>query len=165
MLAPGLVIAAVVATLDQLSKAWILSYFATRPPQEQVLPVTGFFNLALTWNRGMSFGLFNTNAAFNTVVFTVLAAVIVAGLLIWLRRVKEPLLALAIGLVIGGAIGNVIDRLARGAVVDFLDFHLAQWHFYVFNVADAAISVGVALMLLDGLLGRAEKPMRGDGRG
>ncbi|MGO8916901.1 MAG: signal peptidase II, partial [Stellaceae bacterium] len=74
---------------------------------------------------------------------------------IWLRRVREPLLALAIGLVIGGAIGNVIDRLWRGAVVDFLDFHLGQWHFYVFNLADAAISVGVGLMLLDSLLARA----------
>jgi signal peptidase II len=130
-----------------------------------VLPVTGFFNLALTWNRGMSFGLFNTNAAFNALVFTALAAVIVAGLVGWLRRVRQPLLALAIGFVIGGAVGNVVDRLARGAVVDFLDFHLGQWHFYVFNVADAAISVGVALMLLDSLLGRAEKPIRPDGRG
>jgi signal peptidase II len=100
----------------------------------------------------MSFGLFNTDRALNDVIFTVVAAVIVAGIVIWLRRVHQTLLAVAIGFVIGGAVGNVVDRLARGAVVDFLDFHAAGWHFYVFNLADAAISVGVALMLIDSLL-------------
>jgi signal peptidase II len=88
------------------------------------------------------------------VIFTALAAVIVAGLLAWLWRAREPLVVIAIGLVIGGAVGNVIDRLWRGAVVDFLDFHLGQWHFYDFNLADAAISIGVGLMLLDSLLAR-----------
>ena len=163
MLAWGLVIAALVVIADQLSKKWVLDFFEVRP--EQVQRITDFFNLALTRNRGMSFGLFNTDGAINTLVFTLLATVIVAVLVAWLRRVRQPLLALAIGLVIGGAIGNVVDRLARGAVVDFLDFHLAQWHFYVFNVADAAISVGVALMLLDSLLARGEKPIRGGGKG
>ncbi|HXZ00446.1 MAG TPA: signal peptidase II [Stellaceae bacterium] len=153
MLGRGLAVAAVVALADQLAKAWILTLFSDRPPGS-VLPVAGFLNLALTWNRGMSFGLFNNTAALNTIIFTVLAAVIVAGLLVWLRRARETLVALAIGLVIGGAVGNVIDRLWRGAVVDFLDFHLGQWHFYVFNLADAAISVGVGLMLLDSLLAR-----------
>lgn len=154
MLRLGLVVAVLVALVDQASKAWILTLFAARPPGSFV-PVTGFLNLALTWNRGMSFGLFNNAAALNTIIFTALAAVIVAGLVAWLRRVREALVALAIGLVIGGAVGNVIDRLWRGAVVDFLDFHLGQWHFYVFNLADAAISVGVGLMLLDSLLARA----------
>ena len=157
----GLAVAAVVALVDQLAKAWILGLFAERPPGS-LLPVMPFFNLALTWNRGMSFGLFDNDAAVNTIVFTALAAVIVLGLLVWMWRAREALVVLAIGLVIGGAIGNVIDRLSRGAVVDFLDFHLGQWHFYVFNTADAAISVGVALMLLDSLLaqGRAAKQPR-----
>jgi signal peptidase II len=153
MVGRGLAVAAVVAVLDQLSKAWILSLFRARPPGD-IVPVTGFFNLALTWNRGMSFGLFNNRASLNAVVFTALAAVIVAGLLVWLWRAREPLVVIAVGLVIGGAIGNVIDRLWRGAVVDFLDFHLAQWHFYDFNLADSAISIGVGLMLLDSLLAR-----------
>ena len=159
--ASGLAVAAVVALVDQLAKASILGLFAERPPGT-LLAVTPFFNLTLTWNRGMSFGLFDNDSALNTVVFTVLAAVIVLGLLVWLWRAREALVVLAIGLVIGGAIGNVIDRLWRGAVVDFLDFHLGQWHFYVFNTADAAISVGVALMLLDSLLaqGRAAKQPR-----
>jgi signal peptidase II len=154
MLGRGLAVAAIVALADQFAKARILALFSARPPGS-VLPVTGFFNLALTWNRGMSFGLFNNAAALNTVIFTILAAAIVAGLLVWLRRAREALVTLAIGLVIGGAVGNVIDRLWRGAVVDFLDFHLGQWHFYVFNLADASISVGVGLMLLDSLLARA----------
>ena len=155
MVGRGLAVAAVVAVIDQLAKAWILSLFATRPPGE-IVPVTGFFNLVLTWNRGMSFGLFNNRAGLNAVIFTALAAAIVAGLLVWLWRAREPLVVIAIGLVIGGAIGNVIDRLWRGAVVDFLDFHLGRWHFYAFNLADSAISIGVGLMLLDSLLARGK---------
>lgn len=154
----GLGVAAGVAIADQLLKAWVLSLFAAAPPAPRLREITPFFNLVLTWNRGMSFGLFNTGAALNTLVFTAVAAVIVAGLLIWLRRVRERLLALSIGLVIGGAIGNVIDRLARGAVVDFLDFHIGEWHWFAFNLADAAICVGVGLMAIDSLLGRREAP-------
>lgn len=154
MLRRGLAAALAVAVADQLAKLWVLRLFAAHP-DERAVPVAPFLNLALTWNRGMSFGLFNTDARLNAVVFTVLAAIIVTGLVVWLRRVEQGLLALAIGLVIGGALGNVADRLWRGAVVDFLDFHLGRWHFYVFNLADAAISVGVGLMVLDSLLARA----------
>lgn len=158
MLRRGLAAAVIIALLDQLSKAWILGMFAGRPPNGRMVEVTGFFNLVLTWNRGMSFGLFNSDAALNTIVFTALAAIIVIALVLWLRGVRVTLLAVAIGLVIGGALGNVIDRLWRGAVVDFLDFHLGEWHFFVFNLADAAISIGVGLMLIDSLLARREAP-------
>ncbi|HZB93658.1 MAG TPA: signal peptidase II [Stellaceae bacterium] len=155
MLGRGLAVALVVAVADQLSKLWILRLFAAHPGA-RVFPVAPFFNLALVWNRGMSFGLFDGDARLNTVVFTALAALIVTGLVLWLRRVRQPLLVLAIGLVIGGAVGNVIDRLLRGAVVDFLDFYLGQWHFYVFNLADSAISVGVGLMVLDSMFQRGK---------
>ncbi|HEX7969602.1 MAG TPA: signal peptidase II [Stellaceae bacterium] len=158
MLRVGLGVAALVAVLDQLSKAWVLSLFAEQPPLERVRPVTPFFNLVLTWNRGMSFGLFNNDAALNAVIFTVAAAVIVTGLIVWLRRTREPMLAVAIGLVIGGAIGNVVDRLWRGAVADFLDFHWMGWHWFAFNLADAAICIGVGLMVIDSLLARREAP-------
>jgi signal peptidase II len=158
MLRPGLAVAALIALADQLSKAWILGLFADQAPGERMLTLTGFFNLVLTWNRGMSFGLFNNDAALNGIVFTALAAVIVATLLVWLHRAQDMLLAIAIGLVIGGAVGNVIDRLARGAVVDFLDFHLGSWHWFAFNLADAAICIGVGLMVIDSLLGRREAP-------
>jgi signal peptidase II len=85
-------------------------------------------------------------------VFSVVAGAIVAGLLWWLARTESPLLAVAIGLIVGGAIGNVADRVRLGAVVDFLDFHLGSWHWPAFNLADSAICLGVAAMLLDGLL-------------
>ncbi|HLI22388.1 MAG TPA: signal peptidase II [Stellaceae bacterium] len=149
----GLIVAVVVVAADQASKAWILSFFASRSG-EPIAPVLPIFNLVLTGNRGMSFGLFNNNDAMNTAVFTVVAAIIVVALLVWLRRAQNGLIRLALGLIVGGAIGNVIDRLARGAVVDFLDFHVGAWHWYAFNLADAAICLGVAALLLDGLLGR-----------
>ena len=154
MLRRGLVVAVLVALADQLSKSWVLDRFTAEAPR--LLPVTPFFNLVLTWNRGMRFGLFNNDAARNALVFSVLAVLIVGALLVWLSRVRETLLSIAIGLVVGGAAGNVVDRLGRGAVVDFLDFHVAGWHWFAFNLADAAICVGVGLMVIDGLLGRRE---------
>jgi signal peptidase II len=146
--------AIVILILDQVSKLWILDVFAA--PGGHAVPVTGFFNLVLVWNRGMSFGLFNDGATANAVIFSLLAAAIVCGLLIWLWRAPSALVGGAIGLVIGGAIGNVVDRLRLGAVVDFLDVHAGLWHWPAFNVADSAICVGVGLMLIDGLLGRRD---------
>jgi signal peptidase II len=155
MLVRGLAAAVAVAVLDQLSKAAVLGFFAGRglEAHERVTP---FFNLVLTYNRGMSFGLFNNGAGVNALIFSLVAALIVAALVYWLSRVDSPLLAVAIGLVIGGAIGNVLDRVRLGAVVDFLDFCLGSWHWPAFNVADSAICVGVAAMLVDGLLLRRE---------
>jgi signal peptidase II len=146
--------ALVILILDQASKIWILGLFA--PPGRHAIPVTGFFNIVLVWNHGMSFGLFNDGATANAVIFSLLAAAIVCGLLIWLWRAPSALVGGAIGLVIGGAIGNVVDRLRLGAVVDFLDVHAGLWHWPAFNVADSAICVGVGLMLIDGLLGRRD---------
>ncbi|HXQ52038.1 MAG TPA: signal peptidase II [Stellaceae bacterium] len=153
----GLAAAASVALIDQFAKAWVLGLFAAEAVARPVA-VAPFLNLALTMNRGMSFGLFNTDAALNAIIFTIIAAIIVAALLVWLARTHEAMLAIAIGLVIGGAVGNVYDRLLRGAVVDFLDFHIGELHWFVFNLADAAISVGVGLMVIDGLRGRREAP-------
>jgi signal peptidase II len=155
MLARGLAAAAAVVIIDQLSKAAVLGFFAGSPPSAQKA-VAPFFNLVLTYNRGISFGLFNTPGGMNALLFPLLAAVIVTMLILWLRRVESPFLAVAIGLVIGGAVGNVIDRIRLGAVVDFLDFYVGAWHWPAFNVADSAICLGVAVMLLDGLLLRRE---------
>jgi signal peptidase II len=151
MLARGFAAAIIVVILDQLSKAAVVGFFAERALGQHE-SVTPFFNLVLTYNRGMSFGLFNQGAGLNALLFSLVAAVIVAVLAYWLSRVESPFLAVAIGLVIGGAIGNVIDRIRLGAVVDFLDFYVGSWHWPAFNVADSAICVGVAAMLLDGLL-------------
>jgi signal peptidase II len=157
----GLALIALTVVLDQLSKSWVVSYFgtafplpATPVPQRVVTP---FFNLILTWNRGMSFGLFNQDSPWNAALFSVLAVAIVAALLIWLWRTESPLVAAGIGLVAGGAVGNVIDRLRLGAVTDFLDFHWNDWHFATFNLADSGITLGVGLLLLDALLNRREK--------
>jgi signal peptidase II len=154
----GLIVAAIVVALDQAVKFWVLGFFADRPGETGVA-VTPFFNLVLTWNRGVSFGLFNSGEASGTLLFAGLGAVIVAALLWWLARAGTGWLACAIGLVIGGALGNILDRLCRGAVVDFLDFHLATWHWFAFNLADSAICVGVIYIALDGMLG--EKPNAG----
>jgi signal peptidase II len=151
----GLAVAVVAAVLDQLSKAWILTLFAAAAG-ERIIPVAPILNFALVMNRGVSFGLFNNNQSLNAVIFVLIAAVIVVALLVWLARARDWLLQAAIGLVIGGAAGNVVDRLVRGAVVDFLDFHVADWHWFIFNLADAAISIGVGLMVIDGLRGRRE---------
>ena len=155
MLGRGLATAGVVVILDQLSKTAILAFFGERIFGGRET-VTSFFNLALTYNRGISFGLFNGGAGLNALVFSLAAAAIVAVLIYWLSRVSTPFLAVAIGLIIGGAVGNVIDRLRIGAVVDFLDFHLGAVHWPAFNLADSAICIGVAAMLLDGLLLRRE---------
>ncbi len=158
----GLALLALTVLLDQLSKSWVVGYFDTRGPgpipgvPQRV--VTPFFNLILTWNRGMSFGLFNRDSPWNTAFFSALAVVIVVALLAWLWRTESTLVAAGIGLVAGGAVGNVIDRMRLGAVTDFLDFHWQDWHFATFNLADSGITVGVALLLLDALLNRREKP-------
>jgi signal peptidase II len=155
MLARGLAAAVAVVIIDQFSKAAVLGFFAGSPPGAHEA-ITPFFDLVLTYNRGISFGLFNTPGGMNALLFPLLAAVIVTMLTFWLRRVESPFLAVAIGLVIGGAVGNVIDRIRLGAVVDFLDFYVGAWHWPAFNVADSAICLGVAAMLLDGLLLRRE---------
>jgi len=155
MLVRGLATAVAVAIIDQLTKAAVLNHFAGRFPGDREV-VTSFFNLALTYNRGISFGLFNEGAGLNALIFSLAAAAIVGVLVFWLSRVTSPFLGVAIGLIIGGAIGNVIDRIRLGAVVDFLDFHLGTLHWPAFNIADSAICIGVGAMLLDGLLLRRE---------
>jgi len=159
MLRAGLFLAAMVAVADQLSKVRVLAHFGNPLPPTSVPPEHpgALFNLVLTWNYGVSFGLFNTRSPAYTVAFALVAAAITVGLAIWLKGIKERLLAAGIGLVIGGAVGNVADRLQHGAVVDFLDFS-GLWFPWVFNLADAAISVGVALMVIDSLLGRGKPP-------
>jgi signal peptidase II len=150
----GLGLAALVVVLDQLTKLWVVEALQQRAGR--FIEIADFFQIVLVWNRGVSFGMFNNDASLNGVIFSLVAAAIVVALLIWLWRAADALIVLATGLVIGGAVGNVADRLRLGAVVDFLDFHLGGWHWPAFNVADAAICVGVGLMVIDGLLTRRE---------
>lgn len=151
----GLIVAALVVVFDQLSKWWVLD--VVMQPIPHVVEVTPFFNLVLVWNFGVSFGTFASAHALMPYVLSAVAVAITVGLLIWLRQAANRMVAIAIGLIIGGAVGNVIDRLRFGAVADFLDFHIGGWHFWAFNVADSGISVGVALLVLDGLFAGREK--------
>ena len=143
-----------VLALDQWSKQAVLAFFRETPPPVDVAP---FFNLALVFNRGMSFGLFSDADA----VFAMLAVTgsIALGVLIWLWRTHDTWLAWALGPVLGGALGNIIDRIRYGAVVDFLDFHLGGYHWPAFNVADSAIVCGVALIAWRSLILPERKTM------
>lgn len=148
-LALGLAVAAVVIVLDQLTKWWVLN--TIMQPFPRVVEVTPFFNLVLTWNQGVSFGMFAHEAEYMPYVLSAVSVAITLFLLGWLRRADNRFVALCLGLVIGGALGNVIDRLLYGAVADFLDFHAFGFHFWAFNIADSGISVGVILLVIDGL--------------
>jgi signal peptidase II len=150
----ALALAALVIVLDQASK-WLILNLVMQPPR--IVEVTGFFNLVLTFNTGVSFGLLGNDAGWQRWILVVLTLVIVCALLVWLRRQTRRLPALAIGLVVGGALGNLIDRLHLPGVADFLDFHAFGWHWYTFNIADSAICVGVVLLLYDGLFPEAAK--------
>jgi signal peptidase II len=160
MLALGLAVAALAALLDQASKLWVLRYFGEPGCANHLVPVTSFFDFVLTCNRGISFGFFNQpgQPGLGFLIFAVFATAVVVALAVWLYRVRSAFLAIAIGLIIGGAIGNVIDRLRLGGVVDFLYFHAGAWYWPAFNFADSAICLGVAAMLLDGLLSRRVAP-------
>ncbi len=144
----ALAIAAATAVLDQASK-WVVLALIVRP--SGAIEVTGFFNLVLTFNTGVSFGLFGGDTAWKPWALSFVALAVSAALLYWLLRESGRYLAIAVGLIVGGAMGNVIDRLRLGAVTDFLDFHLGTWHWPAFNLADSAITVGVVILVFDGL--------------
>jgi len=154
MIGRGLRVAAGVVILDQLTKHLILLVFGKDACVEASERVTAFFDLVSTCNRGMSFGLFNSGQGLSVPLFSLAVVAIVVVLVLWLSRVQNDILAYAIGLIIGGAVGNLIDRVRLGGVIDFLYFHLGSWYWPAFNVADSAICIGVFMMLFDGLLTR-----------
>lgn len=157
----GLLIALVTLILDQLHKSYMIyvaemaNFTLNGMPIIQsgskVIEVTSFLNFVMVWNRGVSFGMFNNVqvAPYQPLILITLSIVIVIGLLFWLRKASNCLQVGALGLIIGGAIGNVIDRAIYGAVADFFDFHIADKHWPAFNIADSAICVGVFLLVID----------------
>lgn len=148
----GIIAGLIVLVADQASKWWVLRRLDL-PGMRQVvlLPV---LNLTMVWNRGVTFGLLTGSGRWNALILAALALVVVIALGIWLQRAESRLTAIALGAIAGGAVGNIVDRLRFGAVADFIDAHVGAWHWYVFNVADAAIVCGVAALILDGLLRR-----------
>jgi signal peptidase II len=156
--APWFALAAVVAAVDQLGK-WLVQG-ALRPGERD--PVTGFFNLVLAYNKGAAFSLLARAPGWQTPLFAgvAVAAIIVVSVLL-LRSPQRRLFCCGLALILGGATGNLIDRLRYGHVVDFLDFHALGWHWPAFNAADSAITLGAGLLILDSFV---HARSGGDGR-
>jgi signal peptidase II len=153
------VAAVLVIVADQASKAWVLGPFDL--PDRGPVPVLPILRLTMVWNRGVSFGLLGGHGDLGRWALVAFEAIVAIALAVWAWRAERPILGLALGLVIGGAVGNVIDRARFGAVVDFID--VTALHFpWVFNVADSAINIGVALLIWDALTG--SKPATASGR-
>ena len=145
----GVAVAVFAYAGDQAHKWWMLSVLdiaATGP-----ITVAPFFDLVMVWNRGVSYGLFQQDSGLGLFVLAAFPFVVAGGLLLWLATATRALLAFALGLVIGGALGNATDRIVHGAVADFFSFHAYGYHWYVFNLADVAIVAGVAILLYDSL--------------
>lgn len=141
----AIMLAGLIIVADQFTK-WLIMVEVMQPPR--VIPVIPFVNIVMAWNTGVSFSMF---ADSGPMLLAGLAILVSFALLVWLYRLPDPVPAYGIALVIGGAVGNVIDRFRFGAVFDFIDFYVGDWHWPAFNLADSAITVGVVLMLFDSL--------------
>ncbi|EPY01421.1 lipoprotein signal peptidase [Magnetospirillum fulvum MGU-K5] len=156
----ALALSALVIVLDQASK-WAIVEQVMRPEGVEGTPfftltrieLAPFLNLVMTWNRGVSFGIGNGAVPLDPLILSALSGVIVVALIGWLYRAGTPLVRLAVSLIIGGAIGNIVDRLRYGAVADFIDAHIAGHHWPAFNLADSAITVGAVILVVDSLFG------------
>ena len=155
----GLVGAVAALALDQLSKGWILYGLGLfQPPgapagaPHKEIDLTPFFNLIMVWNPGVSYGLFPAHGPLGSAILALFSLAAVIGLGWWLWHAHSSALAVGLGLVIGGALGNLVDRLIYGQVADFFHFYIHGYHWYVFNIADCAITFGVAALLYDALL-------------
>jgi len=151
----GLGLAVLVILLDQATKFYILGALTVGIDGRVI--ILPFFNLVLVWNKGISFGMFH-NFAHAQALFSVAAILIVALLVGWLYKAEDRLSGLALGLIIGGAAGNIFDRIAFGSVVDFLDFHIGAYHWPAFNIADSAVCVGAFLLIFHGFFANKKQP-------
>lgn len=142
----GLLPATLLFIADQASKWWILEQIQL--PRLGRIEISGIFDLTMVWNYGVSFGMLKAGSELERWGLVALSAIISTVFAVWLARAERRLTALALGIVIGGALGNMIDRIRYGAVADFLDFS-GLYFPYVFNIADAAITIGAAILFLD----------------
>jgi signal peptidase II len=151
-------LSALVLVLDQVSKWWMVAHFE----EYEVLTVWPVFNLTLVYNTGAAFSFLSDAGGWQRWFFVVIGAGISLAMAVWLKNLdaQERLTAYGLALVIGGALGNLIDRVWLGKVVDFLQWHYEEWYWPSFNLADSAITLGVALLLIDGLfVARSSKDM------
>lgn len=151
----GLLTALGIFVADRLSKYAILEIVGL--PARGQISLLPFLDLTMVWNRGVSFGMLQADDMTGRLLLAGFAALVVCGLLIWLYRNTQLLVSVALGGIIGGAVGNLYDRLAWGAVADFVDLHILDYHWYVFNLADAAITLGVAALIIDSFRGSPAK--------
>ena len=152
-LAPlGLTMAALAFGFDQTIKWWLLT--VVHMPERRLITISPFFDLVMAWNHGVSYGFLTTNTQALLIGVTLLIS---AALWLWLCRNQNPLAVAAIGLIIGGALANGMDRAVHGAVADFFSLHWGEWNWYIFNPADIAITVGVGLLLYESLLERRQQ--------
>ena len=138
---------------DQFTKLLIIEYLMTPP---RIIYINEYFNLVLTWNNGISFGLFNNDSKFNALVISVIGIGIVLFLIGLLSRAETKKLKIGLGLIIGGAIGNIIDRGIYGAAMDFLDIHIGNYHWPAFNIADSCITIGAIILVIDSLFSQKQ---------
>lgn len=150
----GAILALLVLLLDQGSKQWLLRGYGIA--ERQPVRIAPVLDLVLAWNKGISYSLFTTDAKEGPWVLLAITLSATALLAVWLWRASTSLAAIALGLLVGGALGNAFDRFAYGAVVDFVYVHVGSFSWYIFNGADCAIVLGVALLLVDSLRGSSE---------
>ncbi len=151
-------LSAIVVVLDQASKQLVSASLQLY----ELVPLLPHFNLVLAHNEGAAFSMLSDQGGWQRWFFTLLATIVSGILLLWLKRLQPDQRRLAIGLslIIGGALGNLIDRVVHGYVIDFLDFYYGSWHWPAFNLADSAIFLGVFLFILDNFLQKPEAPGR-----
>ncbi|MDB5477565.1 MAG: lspA [Alphaproteobacteria bacterium] len=162
--AKGILLALGVILADQLSKwvvvtqflarmdnrgfgAWLVEKAGRAPFASE--EINAFLNIVMVWNPGVSFGMLQTDSALVVYGLSAMAIIVAIGFMVWLWREPKPLRGWSIGLIVGGALGNVWDRLRFGAVVDFIDLHAGSWHWPAFNIADSAVSIGIILLLIE----------------
>ncbi len=151
----GLIIAVVTMVVDQAIKWWMLEVFKIE--SKGTVTVTPFFDLVMVWNRGISYGMFQQDSTTGRYLLIGIVVVALTVMVFWLARSTTSLGAAALGLILGGGVGNLIDRLVHGAVADFFSFHAFGFYWYVFNIADAAIVAGVVGLLYDSIFGSHKK--------
>jgi len=160
----GLLLALLVLVADQLSKWYVVTQFLAVQKGDNfaqwlvqkseqaayvVKPITSFLNIVMVWNPGVSFGLMQTNTQYVFWALTAVAILVSFGFLVWLWRDPRAVRGVTVGLIVGGALGNVLDRVRYGAVIDFIDVYVGKHHWPAFNVADSAIVVGVVILLIE----------------
>src|SRR6478752_6327630 len=154
----GFLVALIVFALDQLAKYWVTGPLGLDQIGDELM-ITSFFQFTYTQNNGISLGLLNATNPVGRWMLVALTSAIAVGVAVWIGRERNRVDQMALGLVLGGALGNILDRVRHGYVVDFLDLHFGEWRpFLIFNVGDAAISIAVVILLLRAFLNRKEGP-------